>query len=338
MNNLSTNYLGLQLQNPLIVGANNIITNLDNLKRCEDQGAAAIVYKSLFEEQIQLENVEFEEDLTHYDDLHAEMITQHPSLKHSGPDEHLLNLKKAKKHVNIPLIASINAVYRETWIDYAKKIEEVGVDALELNFFAVPKSMNVEGRILEEEQIELLREIKSAVKIPVSVKLSPFYTNLMNIISKMDETGVDGFVIFNRFFQPDINPEEEQHITPFNLSNKESIRLPLRYTGLLYGNIKGNICSSSGIFNGSDVVKMILAGADCVQIVSTLYKNKIEKISWIISELNNWMTQHNYSSLGQFRGKLSNKTISDPFVYKRAQYVDMLMKKADELVNTYPVD
>lgn len=337
MKDLSVNYLGLNLQNPVIVGANNMVNNPDNIKRCEDQGAAALVYKSLFEEQIQLEHVEFEERLSQYDELNAEMITQHPSIDDSGPKEHLYNLKKAKQNMNIPLIASLNAVYKDTWVEYAKKIEETGVDALELNFYTVPRNMDLDAASIENEQVDVVKAVKAAVSIPVSVKLSYFYTNPLNMIAKLDQAGADGFILFNRLFQPDINVDKEQHIKPFNLSNEGDIRLPLRFTGLTYGQLNANICSSTGIFDGNDVVKMILAGADCVQIVSTLYKNKIGKISRIISEITQWMTHQGYESVNEFRGKLSNQQMNDPFVYRRAQYIDMLMKKADDLVNSYPL-
>jgi dihydroorotate dehydrogenase (fumarate) len=196
--------------------------------------------------------------------------------------------------------------------------------------------MATDGALIIEQQTEILQEIKSKVKIPVSVKLSPFYANPLNVIAEMDKTGVNGFVLFNRLFQPDINVEKEEHFTPFNLSGLEDYRLPLRFAGLLYDNIKADVCSSNGIYSGHDVVKMILAGANCVQVVSTIYKNKIEYMKTILADLESWMDSKNYKSLNDFRGKLSNKTINDPFVYKRAQYIDLLLKSEDVL-KKYPV-
>lgn len=336
MKDLKTNYLGLELKNPVVIGANDMSLDIENIKKCEDQGAAAVVYKSLFEEQIGLEKTEMHEDLTQYNDLHAEMLVQHPDIEHAGPEEHLYNLKKTKESVEIPVIGSLNAVFKETWIEYAKLIEETGVDALELNFYAVPRSFDLEGNIIEDEQIEILKEVKKNVNIPVSVKLSPRYTNPLNFIKRIDETGIDGFVLFNRLFQPDINIHSARHITPFNLSHTGDHKLALRFAGLLHGRINASICSSTGIFSGDDVIKMILAGSDCVQIVSTLYKNTIGIVSRMISELNNWMDEKGYEKIDDFKGLLSDQNLNDPFVYKRAQYVEMLMKKATEVMNTYP--
>lgn len=336
MANLKTNYLGIELKNPVIIGASNLVTDLNNIKKAEENGAAAIVYKSLFEEQIQLESAQMEDELHEYDERHAEMVSLFPSIEHAGPEEHLLNLRKVKESVSIPVIASLNAIYKETWVEYAQLVEKTGVDALELNFYFVPREMATEGRSINEKQINILKAVKEKVKLPVSVKLSPFYANPLNIISKMDQAGASGFVLFNRLFQPDINIDKEAHFTPSSLSCPEDNRLSLRFAGLLYGQIKGDICSSTGIFTGADVVKMILAGAKCVQVVSTIYKNKIEYLKTIVSDLNTWMESKGYSKIDNFRGKLSNKNINDPFVYKRAQYIDLLLK-SDKIFKKYPL-
>jgi dihydroorotate dehydrogenase (fumarate) len=326
MANLKTHFMGLELKNPIIVGACNLSTNLDNLKKMEEAGAAAVVLKSLFEEQIQLESLQMEQEMNEYTERHAEMTSLFPTLQHAGPKEHLLMVKNAKKAVNIPVIASLNAVYREAWVEYAKLLEDTGVDGLELNFYAVPRDINKSGESIEQEQIDILKEVKKSVSVPVCVKLSPFYTNPLNLISLMDKAGADGFVLFNRFFQPDIDLNKETHIIHFPMSSEEDNKLPLRFAGLLHGNIKARICSNTGIYNGTDVIKMILAGADCVQVVATIYKNKITYLSKIISDIESWMESRKYNSLEAYRGKLSNKKINDPFVYKRAQYVDLLMK------------
>ncbi len=329
MANLKTNFMGLELRNPIIVGASNLVTNIDNLKKIEEVGAAAVVFKSLFEEQIQLERLQMEEELSEYEERHAEMISLFPTMEHAGPREHLLQVKKAKKAVNMPVIASLNAIYQETWLEYAKLLEDTGVDGLELNFYTVPKDMNLNGEQIEKEQIAILQEIKSSISIPVSVKLSPFYANPLNVISNMDKTGVNGFVLFNRLFQPEIDIDKEIHISHFPLSIEEDNKLPLRFAGLLYGKIKAHICSNTGIYNGQDVIKMLLAGADSVQVVGTLYKNKINHISKILTDIETWMNAKGYKSIKDFKGKLSNKQINDPFVYKRAQYVDLLLKSEE---------
>jgi dihydroorotate dehydrogenase (fumarate) len=326
MANLKTNFMGLKLRNPLIIGSCNLSTNADNLRKMEEAGAGAVVLKSLFEEQIQLESYQMEQELEEYNERHAEMTSLFPALQHAGPKEHLIMVRNAKNSVKIPVIASLNAVCRATWVEYARLLEETGVDGLELNFYAVPRDISKTGSQVEQEQIEIIREVKKSVKIPVCVKLSAFYTNPLNVISLMDKAGADGFVIFNRFFQPDIDLAKETHISHFPMSSEEDNKLPLRFTGLLFGNIKAGICSNTGIQNANDVIKMILAGADCVQIVGTIYKNKISYISNILSETQSWMELKKYKSLDDFRGKLSNKMIHDPFVYKRAQYVDLLMK------------
>lgn len=331
MTSLNTNYLGLQLKNPIIAGSSNLSTDAAVLKRMEDAGAAAIVYKSLFEEQIQLERYKMEEDLGEYTERHAEMISIFPKLEHAGPQDHLEQLSKAKASLGIPLIASLNAVYHESWVEYAQLIEQTGVDAIELNFFAIPNKFERESANIEDEQLDILKAIKGKLKIPVSVKLSPFYTNPLNLIKKLDDVGVNGFVLFNKLFQPEINVDDEKHITPWNLSEANDKRLPLRFTGLLHKKIKANICSSTGIYDGKDVAAMILAGADAVQVVSALYKHKPEHIGKMLNDLQTWMEMKGYAALNDFRGKLSAVTLNDPFVYKRAQYVDALLSSENLL-------
>ena len=327
--------MGIPLKNPLIVGSCNLSADEGLLKKMEEYGAAAVVYKSLFEEQIQLENLKMSNQLDEFNDRHAEMINLFPNIDHAGPEEYLYNLSRAVNMLSIPVFASLNAVNRETWIEYAKKIEETGVAGIELNFYADAAGMNVSGHDVITEQIETAREVVAAVKIPVAVKLSPFYSNILNIVKKFDDTGIKGFVLFNRLFQPDFDLEREVHHFPYNLSHADDNRLSLRYSGLLYGNVNGNICANTGIFDGHDVVKMILAGADAVQIVSTLYKNRVEVIPQILKQISQWMESKNYASLDDFRGKLSAKNSKDVFAYKRAQYIDILMK-SEEIFKKYP--
>ena len=336
MADLSTSYLGLKLKNPIIAGASNLVTSLENVKAMEKAGVAAIVYKSLFEEQINLEAAKMDEELEAYNERHAEMITLFPDLEHAGPKEHLLNLKKVKQNTSIPIIASLNAIYEETWVEYAQLIEETGVDALEINLYHVPKKFEITNKETEEKQLDVVKSIKKAVKIPVSVKISPFYSNPLNFIQKLDHLKVDGIIIYNRLFEPEIDIEQEKHIFPFNLSNKGDYRLSLRYAGLLHGNINADITASSGIFEGEDVIKLLLAGADTVQVVSTLYKNKIEHATKMLNEIKKWMEQKGYSSIDDFRGKLARKNTKDPFVYFRAQYVDILLNSSENLLKSYP--
>ncbi len=336
MADLRTRFMGIEVKNPIVVGACNLSQNPDTLAQLEKAGASAIVYKSLFEEQIQYERVQLDEDLHAYDDRHAEHPTMHPNLEHAGPKEYLMGLKKAKESLSIPLIASLNAIYKETWIEYAQVIAETGVDGIELNFYSAPRDAGIDAAKMEAQQFEVLKAVKEVVKVPVAVKMSPFYSNPLHVISKMDELGVNGYVLFNRLFQPDLDVDKEEHIIPFNLSSEGDYKLSLRFAGLLYNRIKGNICSNTGIFTGKDVARMILAGADCTQVVSALYKHKPGHISKMLTELEAWMESKSYTSLNDFRGKLSKDTLSDPFAYTRAQYVDILMNP-DEIIRKYPM-
>ncbi len=341
---LSTHYGGIPLKNPIVIGASNIVTDVNNLIKLEDAGAAAIVFKSLFEEQIQLESFSMEQKLEAYKGWDAEHDSFFPVVKHAGPAEHLIQLREAKKAIRIPLIGSLNCVHDETWVLFAKEMESTGIDGLELNFYSHQNNYETESATIEASQIETLWKVKKAVKIPVFVKLSPFYTNTLRLIDKMDQAGLDGLVLFNRLFQPDIDIDKVEHFFPYNFSNENDNRLALRYAGLLYKKVNASVIANTGILTGKDVVKMLLAGADAVQVVSAIYKKGIHHISTMIEEIESWMRNHNYSDLQQFQGLLSKENLSDPFAYKRAQYVDILMKsevfmeyhpKHGELPNTH---
>ena len=318
--------MGIEIDNPIVAGASNLVGKPDNLKKLEEAGIGAIVYKSLFEEQIQLENLQFDEKINEFNDIYAEMLTMHPQLDYTGAEEHLLNLRNAKESISIPLIASLNAVNIETWVEYAKLIAQTGVDGIELNFYPSQLDLNREASDIEKEQLLIVTEIKKNIAIPVSVKLSPDYTNTLNHIKKLDDLGINTFVLFNSFFQPDIDIEHEKHIKKYNFSHQGDYKKSLRYSGLLYQKIKAEICSSRGIFTGEDVIKLILSGATSVQVVSTLYKNGIAQVSKMRNEIEAWMERKGYENLDDFRGKLSNgKLEKNPFVYKRAQYVDLII-------------
>jgi dihydroorotate dehydrogenase (fumarate) len=330
MSNLKTNYMGIELKNPVVLGACNFTTNPDRIKQAEDAGVGAIVYKSLFEEQIQLESFKLDEKLNEFNDLYYEMITIHPNIEHAGADEHLYNLRKARESVSIPLFASLNAVNIDSWVKYAVLLAETGVDGIELNFYQIPMDFDKTAGEIEDAQINAFKAVRKHVSVPISVKLSADYSNLLNFVKRLDEAGANAVVLFNSFFQPDINISLEKHIRSPHLSHPGDYKKSLRYAGLLYGNVKADVCSSLGVFNSDDVIKLLLAGSACVQVVSTVYKNGLHQISNIIKETEAWMTGKNYNSIDEFRGKLSkNKLIDDPFVYKRAQYVDMIMNSDD---------
>ncbi len=336
MSTLTTNFMGLNLKNPVIVGASNLVQDLDTIKRLEEAGAAAIVYKTLFEEQIELERLQLSEELNQYNERHAEMISLFPDINHAGPREHLSQMRKVVDSVNIPVIASLNCLFEDTWVEYSKLIEQTGVNALEMNLYTLPADFKKEGKAVINEQLAVISEVKKNLKIPVSVKLSPFYTNVLGVIQQMYHAGVDGFVLFNRLFQPDIDIEKLEHHFPYNLSNEEDNRLAIRYVGMLYQEIRGSLCANTGIFSGKDAVKMILAGADCVQVVSTIYKNGPAQITKMLTEIEEWMDRKKFGTIDSFKGKLSRKTLKDPFVYKRAQYIDILMKSED-IFKRYPM-
>ncbi len=336
MADLRTTFMGVELKNPIILGASSLVEDLNAIKKIERAGVAAIVYRSLFEEQINLEQIQLGEQLGEYSDRNAEMGNIFPEVKHSGAGEHLYNLSKLIKNVSIPVFASLNAIYDQSWEDYAVQLEKTGVAGLELNFYDVPTDAENDSSKIEGHQIDILRKLKKLVKIPISVKLSPFYANPLNFISRVDKTGANGVVIFNRFFQPEINIENEAFFFPFDLTHEKDYQVTLRFAGLLFGNIKGDICASRGIADGKDVIKMILAGASAVQVVSTVYKNKAEQVTHMIETLEGWMDAKGYKTIDEFKGKLSMKMSKDPYAYRRAQYVDILMKST-EIFKKYPM-
>lgn len=336
MADLSTTYMGLKLKSPIILGASNLVTKPEAIEQIEAAGIGAIVYKSLFEEQIHLESIQMDEDLHEYEERNAEMTRLFPDMEHAGPKEHLLNVKTLKEKVSVPVIASLNAIYETTWVEYAQELEQTGVDALEINLYATPGYFEVEGEKIEERQVQIIKSVKKAVSIPVSVKLSPFYSNTLNFIKKLDEAGADGFILFNRFFQPEIDIEKEEFFYPWDLTHEGDYQLSLRYAGLLHGNTDASVCSSRGIANSADVIKMLLAGADVVQMVSAFYRNQPSYAATLLKEINEWMDSKGYKKLKDFQGKLSRKKMSDPFTYQRAQYVDILMK-SEEVFKTHPM-
>ncbi|MFN2335862.1 MAG: dihydroorotate dehydrogenase-like protein [Bacteroidales bacterium] len=331
MADLRTTYMGIELKSPIIAGASNLVTDIHILRKLEEAGVAAIVYKSLFEEQVQLENLELSERMTEYEERNAEQITLFPN-SHTvpeSPDDYLLNLKKAREAVSVPLFASLNAIKDEIWVEYAVKAAATGISGLELNFYSLPDESDKTRATIEERQLETLRKVKAAVKIPVSVKLSPYYTNPVNFIADLDRAGADAVVIFNRLLQPDIDIFAEKHTMPYNLSNSDDNKLPLRFAGMLHGNVRASVCTSTGVYSGNDVIKMILAGADAVQAVSTIYQNGTDVIKSMTEEVNKWMDGHGYKTIDAFRGKLSMKKTDNKLPYQRAQYIDLMMNAGD---------
>lgn len=324
---LTTDYGGLTLKSPIVMGASNMVTDMDNLLKLEKAGIGAVVYKSLFEEQLQLESYQLDQMQETYSNWDAEHESFFPSARHAGPSEYLRQLREVKSKLSIPVIGSLNCVNDESWLEYALKMLDTGIDGLELNFYNNNVDFSLKADAIEEKQLKTLELVRAGARqIPLFVKLSPFYSNPLHLISQMDRVGADGFVLFNRLFQPDIDVDLQVHHFPYNFSSESDNRLALRYAGLLYGKIKAGVIANTGIFSGKDVVKMILAGAAATQVVSTVYKKGIHHVEIMLEEMRSWMKKKGYKNLEEYRGKLSKEKLTDPFAYKRAQYVDILMK------------
>ncbi|MCK9640710.1 MAG: dihydroorotate dehydrogenase-like protein [Prolixibacteraceae bacterium] len=336
MADLRTTFMGVELKNPIILGASSLVEDLNAIKKIERAGVAAIVYRSLFEEQINLEQIQLDDQVGEYSYRNAEMGNIFPEIKHAGAGEHLYNLTKLIKSVNIPVFASLNAIYDQSWQDYAVQLGKTGIAGLELNFYDVPTDASNDSSKIESHQISILKKLKKLVKIPISIKLSPFYANPLNFIAQVDKAGAEGVVIFNRFFQPEINIENEEFYFPFDLTHEKDYQITLRFAGLLFGNINADICASRGISDGTDVIKMVLAGASSVQVVSTVYKNKAAHITQMIETLEEWMDAKGYKTINDFKGKLSMNKSKEPYAYRRAHYVDILMKST-EIFKKYPM-
>jgi len=325
MADLRTEYMGLQLKNPIVVGACSLSKQIDTIRQVEAAGAGALVIKSLFEEQVQLERQAAQDALSQYDELYAEAIHLFPKIPHGGPKEHLHWVAKAKKAVAIPLIASLNAVNEETWVEYARQLADTGVDGLELNFYSLPLDPTVSSSTIEKQELETFAKIREVVHIPIAVKLHPYYTNLFNVAAAFDRLGANAIILFNRLFQPDISIENETERAILSLSTAHDSSVSLRWTALLHGRIRSSIVSSTGIMEGKDVVKMILAGATAVQIVSVLYRDKITCIGGMLASIESWMKEKGYTTLQDFRGKVSKLKVKDPWGFERGQYIKALL-------------
>jgi dihydroorotate dehydrogenase (fumarate) len=327
MASLQTTYMGIELKTPLVVAASSVSSFLDRIKQAEQAGAGLLVIRSLFEEQIQLEALRLEESLSVGAESFAEAVSYFPNVEHGGADEHLMWIEKTRAKTEMPLIASLNAVSPGAWTKYARQLEATGVNGLELNVYAVAADPKVSGAQLESTLFEIVESVVSEVKIPVSVKLSPFYTSVANVAAELDKRGVKGLVLFNRFLQPDIDPQTETLKQEMVYSSPEELKLPLRWVALLYGRLKADLALNTGVHSGSDAAKAFLAGAQIVQIASALLENGIPFLSTMLRELEGWMDEHDYEDLKAIRGKMSQKKVEDPFGFERAQYVKLLMSQ-----------
>jgi len=323
---LSTTYLGLKLPHPFMPGASPLVDDLDVVKRLEDAGAAAIVMHSLFEEQIAREQVASFLHTEMHGESYAEALYYFPNPDRFalGPEEYLRHLARVKATVHVPVIASLNGTTLGGWLDYARSMEQAGADALELNVYSLPTDPQVSGQELEDRTVEMLRALKQKIRIPVAVKLSPFYTAPAHFARRLDEAGADGLVLFNRFYQPDIDPENLEASRHLTLSSPAELPLRLRWLAILSGRLKASLAVTGGVHGAVDAVKAIMAGAHAVQMVSALLRGGPEYIRRVREETVGWMQDHEYESLDQMRGSMSLHSCPDPGVYERANYMLML--------------
>jgi dihydroorotate dehydrogenase (fumarate) len=323
---LTTNFMGLKLSNPIVPSASPLSKDLGMVKSLEDAEASAIIAYSLFEEQIQHEAGEYDYFTSYGTESFAEALTYFPEPEEYflGPEEYLKHISKIKESVNIPVIGSLNGVSSKGWANYAKLIEEAGADALELNVYYVASDINIPGEAIEEMYIRNLRAVKSSVKIPVAMKLSPHFSSISNMVRKLDEAGADGFCLFNRFYQPDFDLEKLEVVPNLALSNNWELRMPLRWLAILYGRINGSLAATSGIQNHLDVLKVMMAGGDVACICSELLRNGIGRIKEILVDMKKWMEENEYESVSMMKGSMSQKSVADPVAFERANYMKIL--------------
>jgi dihydroorotate dehydrogenase (fumarate) len=334
---LTTNYLGMKLRSPLVPSASPMSGDIDNILWMEDAGAAAVVLPSLFEEQLSLETYELHHHLTYGTESYPESLTYFPEPQNFriGPEEYLNLIHKTKARVKIPIIASLNGSSLDGWTDYARMIEQAGAAALELNTYSVYTDTELTSDQIEQSYINMLKVVKASVHIPVSIKLSPFFTNMANIAKRLDDAGADALVLFNRFYQPDINLEALEVRPHVLLSTPQAMRLPLRWIAILYGRIHVDLAATSGIHNGHDVLKMLMAGANITMLCSVLLRHGIDHLRCIEQEMQQWMEKHEYTSVQQLQGSMSQKHCPNPSAFERAQYMRALQSYQPEWGRLY---
>ncbi|MGP8239650.1 MAG: dihydroorotate dehydrogenase-like protein [Limisphaerales bacterium] len=323
---LTTTYLGLKLRSPLVPAASPLSEEIDNIKRMEESGAAAVVFHSLFEEQLRQERLDLHHSLERGSLSFPEALSYFPEPEefHVGPEHYLEHIARAKKAVHIPIIGSLNGSSVGGWTKYARLIQQAGADALELNIYHIPTDMDQTSEEVEETYLDIVKGVKSEVTIPVAVKVSPFFTNFANMASRLDKTGVEGLVLFNRFYQPDIDLTQMAVRSNLLLSTPMAMRLPLRWIALLYGRVKASLAATSGVHQATDIVKMLMAGADVTMLCSVLLRHGISQIGVIEQALVQWMEQNEYESVTQLKGSMSQRNSPDPSGFERAHYVRTL--------------
>ncbi|MFZ1919488.1 MAG: dihydroorotate dehydrogenase-like protein [Terriglobales bacterium] len=323
MLDLTTRYLGLNLRTPLVASASPLSQDLSSIRQLEDAGASAVVLYSLFEEQLRQEGLELDHYLSEGTESFAESLSYFPEQKefHLGPDDYLEHIRKAKAAVKIPIIASLNGTSVGGWIQYATQLEEAGADAIECNIYWIVADPNMTSAEVEQHYVDIVQAVKTAVHIPVAIKLSPFFTNFGNMAKRIDEAGADALVLFNRFYQPDVDLETLELAPRVLLSTPQAMRLPLTWVGILRGRVKAALAATSGIHGAEDVIKLLLVGADVTMLCSALMRNGINHLRSVEQGVRRWMEAHEYESATQMRGSMSQLRCADPAAFERAQYM-----------------
>jgi dihydroorotate dehydrogenase (fumarate) len=326
MADLATEYLGLKLPTPLVLASSALSNRVDNLEMAEGHGAGAVVLRSLFEEQLEAANTLLEEELSRGADSSAEARTYFPPQR-VGPHEYLSLVERAKKALEIPVIASLNCCAPGSWTGYARDIEQAGADALEVNLYAVEADPDVSSAEVEARYLEIVDSVRGAVRIPVAVKLSPYFTSLAHFAARLDRAGVNGLVLFNRFMQPDISLDKLVAVPSLTLSSPGEALVPLRWIALLHGRVKAHLAASTGVHDAGGALKQLLAGAQVVQLASTLVKSGIPHLGKILAGMEDWLDKRGYASADAARGLVSQRALQDPGAYERAQYVHLILSQ-----------
>ena len=324
--NLTTNYLDMVLKNPIVASSSPLSHNVDSIRRLEDAGAAAVVMYSLFEEQIGFDSYYIDYHLTQGIDSYAESISYFPDMQsyNVGPDQYMNLIRQAKEAVDIPIIGSLNGASVGGWTDYAALIEDAGADALELNIYYLPTNTEISGLEVERLYLDILTAVRQAATIPVAVKLSPFFSSTANMASRLADHGADGLVLFNRFYQPDFDLENLEVAPRLVLSNSDDLRLPLRWVAILYGRLGVDLAITSGIHSSHDVIKGLMAGAKVTMMASELLQKGVRRIEQVLNELITWLNEHEYESVTQMIGAMSQQHCPEPAAFERANYMKML--------------
>lgn len=326
MTDLTTTYLGLELKNPLVASASPLSKKVENAKKLEDAGVSAIVMYSLFEEQIIHDSLELDHFLTRGTNSFAEAMTYLPDIStyNMGPDKYLDHISALKKAVSIPVIASLNGVSKGGWVDYARLMQDAGADAIELNMYYLSADPDLAGQELEDNYIELVKNVKAAINLPLAVKLSPFITSLPNFARRLADAGASGLVLFNRFYQPDFDLEELEVVRTLELSDSRDLLLPLRWISILHGKVDVDMALTSGIHTAQDVLKAMMAGAKVAMTASAILKEGYDRVPVILTDLQAWMETHEYESVKQMQGSMSQRSVAEPAAFERSNYIQIL--------------